>query len=731
MTLPAMPRILGPNLGCPEILSPEQLHDIGFETLVAVGESVGQPGVGWSLRAVPSFAGEGATFDLQLEGRAGVGTPPAEIPDDALPEAFADVRHTRRLTSTTLRAEIFERKARFWVFRARTPALLPDDHFRRAHGQTRSTLYDLELWNGGQCVQRVPHALYLRVLSPRVRFVHLTDLHLAERNDLWACEQVSILTRPPEAFINFNDHTRRFIRWANEQADHGDLDFVLALGDLVDFVEQGITQPPAAPNNWQVFIEILTGTGNEHERHNPGLRVPVFTTTGNHDWRGNPYPPEMNARIFGLQPSRAEQLDYIYRDSSEAVGKRIDEVHEQLVKKGSPILARSWWHSAVSFGLRGLTVFWDRLTSRLVAWANSTLRYAFYALAALVMGGLGVKGYLPFDRQFGVLQGLWAQHPWSISLTAIGLCIALLAAISLGRDWLGTKLRRLIEGLLAIEKSLPGLRDYFLLVNPYFNYAFRLENSYFLVLDTGHDCLTGQSFWDEGGKKIARLSVKDNIIGGSPDTMAFYPPNTYFPYSQIAWLERVLDLIGRQHDQRAGEPRRCRVFVGLHSPPANLAAKQRAQADQAVQTNGGNPILLPKKMFGGYNVRYGTINHYLSQFYYLCLGVREENPPVEWGCGVDVALAGHAHWRLEFKLARPQAAPADWRPAVYYGEFARSVVHTPGAPDAWFGPLLLQTAACGPPNWPKAGPDFHESPYYRLISVEPDMQVSALEQQHL
>ena len=54
---------------------------------------------------------------------------------------------------------------------------------------------------------------------------------------------------------------------------------------------------------------------------------------------------------------------------------------------------------------------------------------------------------------------------------------------------------------------------------PYFHYAFRLENCYFLVPDTGHDCLTAQSFWDDGGKKVYRIRVRDNILGGSPDTM--------------------------------------------------------------------------------------------------------------------------------------------------------------------------------------------------------------------
>jgi 3',5'-cyclic AMP phosphodiesterase CpdA len=757
MSLPALPRILGPNLGCPEIVSAEQLHQTGFEILVADGEQAGQsptrregdakPLAGCSLWAVPSVEGEGAAFELVLSGLKEAGGQPREVTDDELPPAFKDIKQTRRMVSTTLRAQVFEGKARFWVFRAKTRAVLTSRRFRRVDGHVRSTLYDLELRHAGKCLHRVPHALCLRVPSPQVRFVHLTDLHLAERNDLWDEEQASLLPRPskgPEAFTNFNERARRFIHWANEQADEGELDFVLALGDLVDFVEQGITEPHTAPNNWQVFTEILTGAGIERDRDNPGLKVPVFTTTGNHDWRTNPYPPERASEILGLQCDRAKRLDYVYRDSPEAAGKRIEEVHERLVKEGSPILARSWWHTVVSFGLRGLMVLWDRVRSRLLAWANSYLRLWFYAALAAVLGGVGAAKFFPFFQQ-----GLKVPHTFSwrhlllMLAVAVAVYLLLLFAIAVARNWMGSGLRKLIEDLISIESSLGGLRDYFLRINPYFNYAFRLENCYFLLLDTGHDCLTAQSFWDEGGKKVERVRVKGNMLGGSPDTMGFYQPNPYFPYSQIAWLERVLDLIGKQHHQQPVGPRKCRVFVGLHSPPANLEPNDRRRADAAVEANAGKPIPLRKRwrrlggcrllpmrwrLRLGYNIRYGTINHYLSQFYYLCLGAREEDPAKEWGCGVDVALAGHAHWQLEFKLERPESAAGNWKPTLHYGHFSDSPAPDPGSADKWIEPLLLQTAACGPPNLPKKPPKFPDTPYYRLIRVEPDHRISTLKQ---
>ena len=41
--------------------------------------------------------------------------------------------------------------------------------------------------------------------------------------------------------------------------------------------------------------------------------------------------------------------------------------------------------------------------------------------------------------------------------------------------------------LMALEAGWPALRDYFLNLNPYFNYAFRVDKNYFLILDTGFD----------------------------------------------------------------------------------------------------------------------------------------------------------------------------------------------------------------------------------------------------
>jgi hypothetical protein len=160
-----------------------------------------------------------------------------------------------------------------------------------------------------------------------------------------------------------------------------------------------------------------------------------------------------------------------------------------------------------------------------------------------------------------------------------------------------------------------------------------------------------------------------------------------------------------------------RVFVGLHSPAANLSEKQRAKAEREVK---GRPEILLKKGLFGYDVCYGTVNHYLSQFYRLCLGFREESG-TECGCGVDVVLAGHAHWRLEFRLKKP-AGQGKWNPEVHYGTLT-------GGGKKWMpdGTLLLQTAAAGPPCWLKVKPEFAKPPYCRLISVDEKGYVTSLQ----
>jgi len=113
-----------------------------------------------------------------------------------------------------------------------------------------------------------------------------------------------------------------------------------------------------------------------------------------------------------------------------------------------------------------------------------------------------------------------------------------------------------------------------------------------------------------------------------------------------------------------------------------------------------------------YDIRYGTVNHYLSQFFYLCLGYRESQKGKRTGPEVDAVFAGHAHWNLEFELRKPRDADAEWSPELWYGNFSKKVEATCQDENARWGPLLLQTAAGGP-----ASDTAQDPPNFRYVTV--------------
>jgi hypothetical protein len=696
-----LPWIVNPSLGCPIIASVGQINH--GTRLILADDHYSYNWDDYSLDAVPCAEGNGERFSLLLDD-------PRPITEDTLPEVFQDVGESLQLLSTLLRTEIFGPDVGFWSFRVRPPGGKPldDRHYRKSGDRPVTTLYNLELRHKDKATRRVKHALGLRPPAAEVRFIHLTDLHVAARNDIWERE-INATVNPKlgaeePLFINFNRRFRQFIKKANALADTGKLDFVLMLGDLVDFVNQGYASSQSQETNWQVFLDMVTGDDGRGE----GLRVPIFTTTGNHDWRTNPYPPERNPDVFGLSSEELKKLEFLYSDPPATTARVITETHDKLIATGSPILTRTWWGTLVGWGMRVDVTRWGN-------WAVAFLsRYLGETATSLFLAGAGATGY-------GLRNGLrWPTMPELLLLACLFVPKLGLRWI---QSWIGAGLRTVITSLLSIQSDVRGLQEYFLRINPYFNYAFRVENCYFLILDTGHDMLTAESFWDEGAKKARHLKIRDNIIGGSPESMAFLQPNQYYPYSQNTYLERLLECIRREQGQLAGRARTCRIFVGLHAPPANVSPEDREELDAQVQNDHGTPVPVSRE----FDLHYGGINHYLSQFYYLCLGYRESNTQQVSGPGIDVVLAGHAHWNLEFRIARPEGPRMQptWEPQAFYGPISEAVegqkiAQAPGDDSEWTS-LLLQTAACGPPS-----KLFRDTPYLRYITVDKALEISTL-----
>ena len=159
-------------------------------------------------------------------------------------------------------------------------------------------------------------------------FVHATDLHLAERNDkiyeiikkwtklLSINDQERYLEEQKKELekiendedslmlphfskplkrrlVNPNNQMRKFIKIMNKKVLQNDLDFISLTGDLVDFTV--LSKLPKENrvfdydhSNWKIFKEIILNLPQKKRRGmNRGeeLLCPIFTITGNHDYR--------------------------------------------------------------------------------------------------------------------------------------------------------------------------------------------------------------------------------------------------------------------------------------------------------------------------------------------------------------------------------------------------------------------------------------------------------------
>ncbi|KKK42042.1 hypothetical protein LCGC14_0676530 [marine sediment metagenome] len=198
------------------------------------------------------------------------------------------------------------------------------------------------------------------------KFVHATDLHLAERNDRiydvikkWT---ESSIKRSVEGFIetiskklkikqkmkkqegslsefkvplrkrliNPNNQFKKFIKLMNRKVFKNDLDFIVLTGDLVDYVvlsrfskkiRKSKKTVKYEESNWQIFKNIILNI--KPPKHSKGVKrgeellCPIFTTIGNHDYRPYHYDltwAEMYKKI-GLNAAEAIALNELFSAS--------------------------------------------------------------------------------------------------------------------------------------------------------------------------------------------------------------------------------------------------------------------------------------------------------------------------------------------------------------------------------------------------------------------------------
>ncbi len=153
------------------------------------------------------------------------------------------------------------------------------------------TLYDVAVQAGTVGWQVVaPHAVYYRAQWSDFGLAHISDTHVARRIDGFRPLLRRLgLTEAAERMCNMNDQFRGFVRLANQLHAAGDLDVIVATGDLIDYQFER-DDDRAGTGNAGFLRRLLLGTA-------PGpdwpvveeLRVPIVMAPGNHDYRIRDY----------------------------------------------------------------------------------------------------------------------------------------------------------------------------------------------------------------------------------------------------------------------------------------------------------------------------------------------------------------------------------------------------------------------------------------------------------
>jgi len=201
----------------------------------------------------------------------------------------------------------------------------------------RFVLYDL-------CHPRIDTGSHSVVLLyhgwESIRFCFISDMHVAEAWDSIQAdfsrlpenqteidrENIFVLSRAfsrrvyLENFINPNKNLVSFIKTANDLARKNELDFIIAGGDLVDTKFKKTRHKKTTSykdTNYRLLEDILTGKYDSDVE----LKVPLFTVTGNHDYRLYPH----SFRNYGLDRCGVHDLlkDHYLAKNHKKAGKML------------------------------------------------------------------------------------------------------------------------------------------------------------------------------------------------------------------------------------------------------------------------------------------------------------------------------------------------------------------------------------------------------------------------
>lgn len=471
-----------------------------------------------------SHKGDGDKKDIPLS----MNDEPEEIIHWYQLSDFNTVDDTREIIPSEFHYNVMGENTRYWKIMVSIDCKSTEDYetllLPQKGGKCPPCLYDLVYRDRSEKWERVNYhsVQFVKSFGEGCKFIQVTDLHVATRNDEILDEVLKVKHEKKcgddiaKRYINFNRNLRKFIQRANSMAEEGNLDFVVITGDLVDFAFHGWgDEINLDENNWKTFINIITGAGKEKERNNPGIKIAVFTSTGNHDWRLHPYDPNLskyNRDSFGLTEEELKQYKYKSFDSSEYP-------EDKRVKLAEEITSDTF--NKLNLDVLKKTDKWKIQLEKFLATAVGTWLVRILPLLGLIGIGEKINPIANYVSHFAIA-GIAGIATWGIHK-----CIKY-------------QTRKIADFIIdnPLHAEASALHYYFRYINPYLDYAFHYGKHCFIVMDTGSDVFIGQLLDKKEIKYVKKISVKDNILGGSPDSKAFDPEQVYYNWSQIVWLEK-------------------------------------------------------------------------------------------------------------------------------------------------------------------------------------------------
>lgn len=227
------------------------------------------------------------------------------------------------------------------------------------------------------------HAAYVRKKDwKKFGLIHTTDLHISRRTEEFRNKLIQKgHGANAKEFVNYNDGFRDLIHYANHLHKRGDIDFIIATGDLIDFQyelydrvlydKQAYSpgyrpKPPKsdlikffqdvpenkrglyyeAYNNFEFFLNITLGKVPDQRGISKAeeLRVPIFAALGNHDYRRGPYQLHCKIPVLfsGKDMDHYESCNLIKKEAKDIQGGHKPTTTEFIAEQSVQTMVPSW-----------------------------------------------------------------------------------------------------------------------------------------------------------------------------------------------------------------------------------------------------------------------------------------------------------------------------------------------------------------------------------------------------